>query len=250
MHRTATAAAASILFALLGLSASPLLAADDETADHDAVEARLSGLVPETTDVAINESPIDGVLEVRLGGDVVYMSDDGKHLFQGRLIDLDTREDLTGRAQNAIRQERIADIDPDQFITFGPDNPTHRLMVFTDPDCGYCRRLHEQIDSYVAEGIEINYMGFPRAGENSATFDKLVSVWCAADQHQAMTTAKAGGELPARDCDHPVSEHYQLGQDMGVTGTPALMGFDGSLIPGFVPADELKARLDQQANAR
>ena len=234
-----------MILGLIGLIISPWVAAD-----YEAIEARLADIVPANTPVTINETPIDGVLEVRLGGDVVYMSADGKHLFQGRLIDLDTREDLTSRAQTAIRRERIAAIDPDEFVTFGPDNPTHRLMVFTDPDCGYCRRLHEQMDAYVAEGIEINYMGFPRAGEDSSTYDKLVSVWCANDPQAAMNTAKAGGELPARDCDNPVSKHYQLGQDMGVTGTPALLGFDGTLIPGFVPPDQLKARLEQQANAR
>ena len=245
MRPTATNLTQWIWLGVMGLAAAPALAAE-----FAAVEARLSDLVPADTAIVINESPLDGILEVRLGGDVVYISDDGKHLFQGRLIDLDTRVDLTSRAQNAIRQARIAEIDQEQFITFGPDNPTHRLMVFTDPDCGYCRRLHEQMDAYIAEGIEINYMGFPRAGENSGTFDKLVSVWCATDQHAAMNAAKAGDDVPTRTCDNPVSEHYQLGQEMGVTGTPALMGFDGTLIPGYVPAEDLKARLDQQANAQ
>lgn len=218
--------------------------------DFEAVEARLATLVPDASSVIINETPVAGLLEVRLGGDVIYMTSDGQHLLQGRLIDLDTRADLTDAAKSEMRVEQLAALDPETFVSFGPDDAEHRVMVFTDPDCGYCRRLHEQVDGYIAQGIQINYLGFPRAGEGSATYDKLVSVWCAEDQHEAMDIAKTGGTLPKASCDNPVSDHYQLGQLMGVTGTPALMTFSGTLIPGYVPPEQLKSRLDQEAAAR
>lgn len=218
--------------------------------DFEAVEARLATLVPDASSVIISETPVAGLLEVRLGGDVIYITSDGQHLLQGRLIDLNTRADLTDAAKSDMRAEQLAAIDASTFVSFGPDDAEHRVMVFTDPDCGYCRRLHEQVDGYIAQGIQINYLSFPRAGEGSATYDKLVSVWCAEDQHEAMDIVKSGGTLPKASCDNPVSDHYQLGQRMGVTGTPALMTFSGTLIPGYVPPEQLKSRLDQEAAAR
>ncbi|HEY7907137.1 MAG TPA: DsbC family protein [Wenzhouxiangella sp.] len=235
-----------LVIALTGLMLLTTAAAND----FEAVEARLATLVPDASAAIINETPVAGLLEVRLGGDVIYMTSDGQHLLQGRLIDLDTRADLTDAAKSEMRVEQLAALDPETFVSFGPDDAEHRVMVFTDPDCGYCRRLHEQVDGYIAQGIQINYLGFPRAGEGSATYDKLVSVWCAEDQHEAMDIAKTGGTLPKASCDNPVSDHYQLGQLMGVTGTPALMTFSGTLIPGYVPPEQLKSRLDQEAAAR
>lgn len=218
--------------------------------DFEAVEARLASLVPDTSSVVINETPVDGLLEVRIGGDVIYMTSDGQHLLQGRLIDLDTRADLTDAAKSEMRVDQLANIDPSTFISFGPDDAEHRLMVFTDPDCGYCRRLHEQVEGYIDQGIQVNYLAFPRAGEGSATYDKLVSVWCAKDQHEAMDIAKSGANVPRATCDNPVSDHYQIGQLMGVTGTPALMTPSGTLIPGYMPPEQLKSRLDQEVASR
>ena len=226
------------------------LASTATATDFEAVEARLATLVPDPSSVIINETPVDGLLEVRIGGDVIYMTSDGQHLLQGRLIDLETRADLTDAAKSEMRADQLANIDPSTFISFGPDDAEHRLMVFTDPDCGFCRRLHEQVEGYIDQGIQVNYLAFPRAGEGSATYDKLVSVWCAEDQHEAMDIAKTGGNVPEATCDNPVSEHYQLGQLMGVTGTPALMTFSGTLIPGYVPPEQLRSRLDQEAVSR
>lgn len=218
--------------------------------DFSAVEARLSTLVGDMSEVVINETPIDGLLEVRIGADVVYITSDGQHLLQGRLIDLETRMDLTDVAKTQMRAQQLAELDASTFITFGPAQPSHRILVFTDPDCGYCRRLHEQMDDYTAAGIEVNYLGFPRAGEGSTTYNTLVSVWCAEDPHRAMDIAKTGGRVPEAQCDNPVAEHYRVGQLLGVTGTPALLTFNGTLIPGYVPPEQLKVRLDQEATTR
>ena len=227
----------SVLFVLL-------FAKSASATDFEAVEARLKGMVPDMSQVVINETPVDGLLEVRIGGDVVYITSDGQHLLQGRLVDLDSRTDLTDIAKTEIRMEKLTALDSDSFIRFGPDDAEYQILVFTDPDCGYCRRLHEQIDEYVEAGIQVNYLGFPRAGEGSETYNKLVSVWCAEDQHAAMDTAKSGGRVPSRTCENPVLDHYMLGQSIGINGTPAILTFDGLFIPGYVPPDQLKARLE------
>ena len=182
---------------------------------------------------------------VQIQGDIVYATSDGKYLIQGRVIDMDTREDLTEGAKSDIRKELMGDIDPAQQIVFAPKEPDYELTVFTDIDCGYCRKLHEQVPEYNKEGISIRYMAFPRAGVGSRSFEKAVSVWCADDQQGAMTSAKAGQEMDPAQCDNPVADQYRLGIALGVTGTPALLTPEGQLIPGYVPPAQLRQRLDR-----
>ena len=231
-------------YAILGLAlaVSASVMADD---DFSAVEERIRALAPNATSIAISETPIEGMLMVQVNGDIVYATADGKYLFQGRVIDLETREDLTEGAKSEIRKEIMADIDGDSQIVFSPGDPAYELTVFTDIDCGYCRKLHEQVAEYNEEGIAIRYMAFPRAGIGSRSYEKAVTVWCSDDQQAAMTSAKAGEDMDAIQCDNPVAEQYQLGMAMGVSGTPALLTADGQLIPGYVPPAQLRARLER-----
>ena len=217
--------------------------------DYSAVEERMRTLAPSANSIAVSETPIEGILQVQINGDIIYTSADGKYMIQGRVIDLDTREDLTESAKAAIRRELIAEMDTTRQITFAPPQPKYSLMVFTDIDCGYCRKLHAQVEEYNQQGIAINYMSFPRAGIGSRSYEKAVAVWCADDQQDAMTQAKLGDEPDPDQCENPVAEQYQLGIELGVTGTPALLTSNGQLIPGYVPPEKLRARLDQMAAA-
>lgn len=235
------------LFILSAVCVALFASVSAHAQDYQAVRDRLESLTGPDTEIAIAESAIPGVLQVRLGGDIVYISEDGRYLMQGRLLDLESRTDLTNAAKTDIRKELVNEIDMAQVIQFGPDNPEFELLVFTDVDCGYCRRLHEQIADYNDAGIRINYLAFPRAGAGSGTFQKMDAVWCSEDQHAAMDQAKAGGSPRAENCESPVADQYRLGQALGVTGTPALVTMDGDLIPGYVPADDLRGRLEQLA---
>lgn len=215
--------------------------------DYSKVEERIRILAPNANSIAISETPIEGILMVQVNGDIVYTTSDGKYLIQGRLVDMDTREDLTESAKADIRKELITGIDTSRQITFAPDEPEYELMVFTDIDCGYCRKLHAQMEEYNEQGIAISYMAFPRAGVGSRSYEKAVSVWCAENPQEAMTQAKQGVDPDPMQCDNPIAEQYQLGQQLGVTGTPALLTADGSLIPGYVPPEQLRQRLDARA---
>jgi thiol:disulfide interchange protein DsbC len=226
-----------VLFILSGYAM-----ADD---DYSAVEAKIRALAPQTKSIAISETPVDGLLMVQIGGEIVYATADGKYLIQGRMMDLDTREDLTEAAKAGVRREILASVDPTQQITFAPEDPKYDLMVFTDIDCGYCRKLHSQISEYNDQGIAIHYMSFPRAGIGSPSYDKAVSVWCADDPQTALTHAKLGEDPTPAQCDNPVAEQYQLGRELGVTGTPSLVTTQGMMIPGYVPPEQLRQRLDQ-----
>ncbi|MFC1740491.1 DsbC family protein [Pseudomonadota bacterium] len=215
--------------------------------EYTVVEEQIRSLVPNAQSIAISETPIEGVLMVQINGDIVYATADGKFLIQGRVVNLETREDLTETAKVGVRRELLDGIDTTKQITFSPENPDYELTVFTDIDCGYCRKLHAQMEDYNENGISIRYMAFPRAGIGSKSYEKAVSVWCAADQQEAMTQAKMGAEPDPQQCENPIAEQYQLGMALGVTGTPALLTPDGTLIPGYMPAEKLRARLDELA---
>jgi thiol:disulfide interchange protein DsbC len=229
------------------LLAAPLTALAQN--DFSAVEERIYTLAPNAKSVAISETPIEGLLMVQVQSEIIYMTTDGKFLIQGRVTNLDTDEELTELAKSEVRRELLAGVDTSKQITFSPEDPVHELMVFTDIDCGYCRKLHAQVEQYNENGISIRYMAFPRAGVGSHSYEKAVSVWCSEDQHEAMTQAKLGAEPDPEHCENPIAEQYQLGQALGVTGTPALLTADGMLIPGYVPPEQLRERLDNMAGA-
>lgn len=218
--------------------------------DYSMIEQRIRTLAPTARSIAVSETPIEGILQVQINGDIVYTSADGKYLFQGRVIDLDTREDLTEASKSTVRKELMANMDTTGQITFAPEDPVYDLTVFTDIDCGYCRKLHAQVEEYKEQGIAIHYMAFPRAGIGSRSYEKAVSVWCADDPQAALTEAKLGAEPDPSQCENPVAKQYQTGIELGVTGTPALITSSGELIPGYVPPDKLRERLDQMASTQ
>ena len=123
------------------------------------------------------------------------------------------------------------------------DETRATLTVFTDVDCTYCRALHKDVEALVAKGIEVRYLAYPRGGEAAGSYEKMISVWCSQDRHKSLTQAKNGQNLPTRDCETPVLEHYELGNQIGISGTPALIFPDGRLIPGYMDVDRLVAML-------
>jgi len=223
-------------------------AAMGKVAPGDAlVRAALLKAVPGATIDSIKPSIIPGYREVAVGGKVVYVSADGRYLMQGSLVDLNTRDNLTEVSEGALRRGQLDAVPRNRRIVFSPPNPKYRITVFTDIDCGYCRKLHSQINDYMKEGISVEYLFFPRAGIGSESFNKAVSVWCSADQRKALTDAKLDKPVTKRTCTNPVTMDYALGQRVGVDGTPAIFAADGTQLGGYLPPDEMLARLDRAA---
>ena len=234
-----------ILTALLAnLLAASAYAAVAEEKGMGIVEEKIRTLAPNAKTIAISETPIEGILQVQINSDIVYVTADGQYLLQGQIMDIETRTNLTDQAKSGIRLGLLAELDEDEQISFSPEKSKYELLVFTDIDCGYCRKLHNQIAEYNEEGIAIHYMAFPRAGIGSASYDKFVSVWCADNQQEALTLAKNGSDPVPQKCPNPVAEQYELGRELGVTGTPALVTNDGTLIPGYMPPAQLRQRLE------
>ena len=192
----------------------------------------------------INPSPVAGLKELITDKGVLYASPDGQFLMQGTLIDLNNRNNLTEQALNSVRKEGLAQYE-DSMIVYKAKNEKHSITVFTDISCGYCRKLHREIDDLLEAGITVKYLAFPRGGLQGSGYADLMNVWCAKDQQEAMTAAKSGADTKVMPgCHAPVAEHYQLGQSFGISGTPAIILEDGTMIPGYQPAAALAAALE------
>ena len=229
---------AAVLLGALSLSAS---------AEDAKVKAAIQSLVPGATIDSIADAAIPGFYQVVVQGQIVYVSQDGKYLIQGSIFDIEGKTDLTENARADLRRDVLAAAPKDQRIAYAPKNPKHTVTVFTDIDCGYCRRMHQQMAEYNKLGIAVEYLFFPRAGIGSESYDKAVSVWCADDRAKALTDAKAGQAVDKKECANPVEKDYALGQKIAVNGTPAVFAPDGTQLGGYLPPDQMLQRLDQLA---
>ncbi|SEK44694.1 Thiol:disulfide interchange protein DsbC [Pseudoxanthomonas sp. GM95] len=225
-------------------------AASNDPADAK-VRAALKQLNPQVEVDYIGKAPLPGFREVIVSGQLVYVSEDGKYLMQGSLVDIAKRQDLMqgSEALAVYRQNLLKSIKTSDKIVFAPANPKYTVNVFTDIECGYCRKLHSQIADYNKQGIAVEYMAWPRMGLGSQDHKDMISVWCAADRKKALTEAKQSGTVAAKDCTNPVTMEFNLGQRLGVNGTPAIFAPDGSQIGGYLPPAEMRAALDKLAAA-
>jgi thiol:disulfide interchange protein DsbC len=236
---TATIAAAGFL-----ILAAPASAAEQDD-ELEAVRETVSGMFEQIKPEHIQPSPIDGWYAIQKGSIVAYISADGRYLLQGDLIDLDAGVNLSEASRNGIRRDLIAAVTDDQVIKFTPADVKHSVTVFTDVDCTYCRRLHSQIDEYLERGIEVRYMLYPRNGPASQSWNTSEEVYCASDRNKALTAAKLDQAFQTVACDTSViQDTYVLGQEIGLSGTPAIVLEDGTLIGGYLPPDALDQRLN------
>ena len=220
------------------------------SADARAIAA-IASLNPQVKVDRVGAAPMPGFREAIDGGQVVYVSDDGRYLFLsgagGALYDTTAKRNLSEVALAAMRKQLLATIPASERIVFAPANPKHTVTVFTDVECGYCRKLHSEIAQYNAQGIAVEYLAFPRMGIGSDDYKKMVSVWCAADRKQALTAAKNDGAVPSKSCKTTVDMQYDVGQRVGLTGTPMILAEDGTQLGGYIPPAALRAALDKLA---
>tara|TARA_R110002049_G_scaffold252263_1_gene426808 strand:- start:119056 stop:119784 length:729 start_codon:yes stop_codon:yes gene_type:complete len=220
----------------------------DTEKNIEAIKAKLVESFPAHIPDSVSKSPVEGLYEAVYGTQVIYVTDDARYVIQGVVMDLDDdKRDITEVASSRARKKFMTQVNEQESIAFGAENPRHAITVFTDIDCGYCRKLHNEMDQYASYGIKINYLLFPRNGITSPSYSKAVSVWCSKDREEALTRAKNGEELRAENCENPVANHFELGRKIGVTGTPAILTADGELMPGYLPAKQLAQRLDDLA---
>lgn len=236
---------------ILGLSLACSLSAGAQAVESAAeagdrmrstAEAALGRIAPQLAVESVREAAMPGLIEVEAGGQLFYLSADGRHLLQGTLIDTVDRVDLSERRRQATRREALATLDPEQTIRFAATEERHRVTVFTALDCGYCRRFHADIDAYTQAGISVDYVLIPLAGEGSASDQTGARLFCAADRQDAFTRATAGERIEGPMCESGYAAGKALAARLGIRNTPSIVRADGSL-SGYQSPDELLASL-------
>lgn len=233
---------AAALVALFPAAAAPGASVEE------ALAARFPGVEPEQ----VRPSAVPGLWEVAIGAQVVYLSEDGRYMVRGELVDLMSGQNLTDARLSELRLEVAArlsrDFDEKRMVVFSPDKPTHTVTIFTDVDCGYCRKLHREIEEYNKLGIKVRYLFYPLAGVGSESWAKADAVWCSPNRNEALTRAKLGQSIKAtQPCvNTPTAEHHRMATELGIRGTPAILTEQGDLLPGYVPAEQLAAWLNER----
>ncbi|MFT5451690.1 MAG: thiol:disulfide interchange protein DsbC [Enterobacterales bacterium] len=240
---------------MVQLSLTSIYANDDnvqltaEEKEFELVKAQLEKRVPSLKVEVIKKSPFPGLYEIFSQGQILYVSADTKFLISGKLFSIENGvRDLTDVAMRDIdsriaplRRDKLSSLDEADMVIFKAADEKYKITVFTDVDCGYCRKLHKEMPSYNKLGITVRYLGYPRAGLGSASHVKLQSIWCAKDRNAAMDKAKINRTFGADTCENPLAEHYQLIQEFRLNGTPAVILASGVYLPGYVKADRLLA---------
>ena len=222
------------------------LAGDSLSAEQ--IRERLTELFPEHTPDVVQAAPVKGLYEAIYGGEVLYVTDDGHHLMRNaELYDLRNMRNLTDVVRSTARAKILEGYGNDKMVVFPASYRKHHVTVVTDIDCPYCRMFHDHIDTLGRRGVEVRYLFYPRAGEDSESYRKSVSVWCADDSLEAMTTAKRLEPIEELDCANPVLEHMELVERIGIRSTPAIFLPDGTLVRGYRPPDELLAELESNS---
>ena len=245
---TACCAIAVAVLAAIGpaVVGTRLRATEHEPADN--IRGKLAQARPDFQIGAVRPSVVPGLYEVQLqGGPLLYATADGDFFLLGDLfaVAVNGITNLSEQQRDGARRELLAAVAPEDMIVFAAQGETRAVVaVFTDVDCGYCQKLHQEVPALNRAGVEIRYLAYPRAGVGSASYRKIASAWCAANPQQALTRLKNRETIPDNVCPgNPVAQQFLLGQQMGVSGTPALLLENGQLLPGYMPAAQLLQRL-------
>ena len=227
-----------------------LIFAFDAKSDELLISSKINAVLPEGMSVqSVKESMIENLYVADIGDlEPIYASKNGEFFFYGELYAVNGNMLLnTTKDEINLKRKNILDaaLTEDDFITFKSDNENHRVIIFTDVDCGYCRKFHNEINDFNDLGITVNYVAFPRSGLASDSYNKIVTAWCSTAPKDTLTKMKEGVDVQLSMCqNHPVEKHFLLGQKIGITGTPAIIKSNGELLPGYLPPEELLTRLN------
>ena len=234
---------------LLAACCAPLAIAEEANEVPAEERERIAELFESIDASDVFTSPVDGWYTIQRGSIVAYITTDGRYLLQGDLIDLDTQVNVTETSRSNARRDLMSSVEAGDTIVFSPEDVKYTVSIFTDIDCTYCRRLHSQIDEYLDAGIEVRYLLYPRGGPASRSWNTSEDVWCSKDRGDALTQAKLDRKFETSKCDASmISDHYIMGQEVGLSGTPAIVLDDGELIGGYLPPNALRQRLEQKSS--
>jgi thiol:disulfide interchange protein DsbC len=243
MTRRTIAAGLSLVAAVFALHAG--IAAAEDAKDPRVALLRL--LPPGSKIGDLRPSPISGLYEFSQGAALSYLTADGKYFIDGNIYDMATRQNLSEIRRAQERVALIGAVPESQMVIFSPDNPRYTITVFTDVDCQYCRKLHSEIAEINKLGVRVRYVFFPRTGPGTESWHKAEAVWCSPNRNEALTRAKLGNPVDTTKicATTPVDREYNLGLNIGVRGTPAIVTESGDLLSGYLPAHELVQKIKE-----
>lgn len=228
------------LLPLLALAGSLAMAADELAGLKKTLAEKIPGVKPDS----IAKTPITDLYEVVFGTRIFYVTKDGRFAVEGDILDLKHSKNLSEVKRSEQRLKIIKSVPQANMIVYSPKQVKHTLTVFTDIDCGFCRKMHRQMTALHQHGIKIRYMFYPQTGIDTPSYQKAVAVWCAKDRSAALTSAKSGESLKTASCDHPIKKHMDLAHELGILGTPMLLLEDGAILEGFSSVEELIQALE------
>ncbi len=241
MNLNIPAITAALLLSLA--TATPVAAGETE----DAIAEKFNNALPGMRVISVQKSEAKGLYEVETNkGGTVYTTEDGVYLLTGDLLKVTENgiANVSEQKRAEVRKKTLEQFGEDGIISYPATGEEKAVVdVFTDIDCPYCRKLHDEVPQLNDYGITVNYYGFPRSGPGTPSFRKYISVWCADDQQAAMDAAKSGESVEQKTCENPVESQFRLGGQLGVTGTPAILLEDGNMVRGYVPARNLAEAL-------
>ncbi|MCG9574723.1 thioredoxin fold domain-containing protein [Vibrio tubiashii] len=238
------------LLTLPFLLATQTVSAGDVKFDKAQLEEHFAKLGLEVKDVV--PADIDGLVEIQTNGGILFASPNGEYFITGTLYKLDSNgkyEDVLAKRQAPINAAKIEAF-KDSMIEFKAKDEKYVISVFTDITCGYCVRLHSQMKDYNDLGITIRYLAYPRQGATGSVADQMASIWGAEDPQSAMHNGKVKREFPEKSEDFAkyqqiIQDHYALGRELGISGTPAIFLPNGEMVGGYLPPEQMLQRLQQ-----
>ena len=227
------------------------LTSNTATFDESALKAQFEKMGVEV--ISIIPASIDGLFEVDTSGGMVFSNAEGTQFIAGTLYALDNKGeyvDVLAERKAPLNAEKIEGY-VDDMIVYPAQNEKYVITVFTDTTCGYCVRLHSQMEQYNDLGITVRYLAYPRQGPDGQVAQQMAQVWCSDDPAESMTMAKSGHVLNKNasnldQCTQKIVEQYNLGRELGIKGTPAVFLPNGALLAGYMPPAGMLQRIEQE----
>ena len=213
-------------------------------ADEAAIRKNLAERLPNFPKIdEVSKSPVAGLFEVRMGTDIVYSDESGNFLVQGALIDTKTRTDITQARIDKLTAIDFAVLPLKDAVLIRQGTGARKLVVFSDPNCGYCKRLER--DLLALKDVSIYTFLYPILGPDSNS--KAKDIWCAKEPAKVWRAWMVDGQVPAKvttTCDiAAIERNTDMGKKYKVQGTPAMVFEDGSRAPGAIPGAQIESRL-------
>lgn len=251
--KSRTATTPLIVFAILGLMAimavawfvAPGSAHGGECDSCGQVKQKVQSTLPGTSIGEVRQTPMKGVYEIQMGKTVAYTNKDGGMFLLGHMYNPAGNIDLTAARLAELNRVEWKDLPLNDAIVFGPEDGL-KVAIFTDPECPWCQKLEGILKNM--KGIRTYTFLFPIESLHPQSKAKSDAIWCATDRHKALQDVMLNGEnLTSAGCDTPVGRNIQLGQKLGVNGTPALINESGGIMSGAPKSDaDLIAWLKQK----